>query len=75
MNARSSFKDRPAPATCLTAIPPKLTSSHARDASANHLAIPRLQQAAGAEVQSRSLQMQWPASKDLLGSQIDALID
>jgi tripartite-type tricarboxylate transporter receptor subunit TctC len=75
MNAKSQIKDWPAMLAYLKANPGKLAIGHPGNGSTNHLAILRLQKAAGIKFNVIPYKSNGPALTDLLGGQIDAVMD
>lgn len=75
MSARNPIKDWPALYAYLKANPGKLTIGHPGNGSTNHLAILRLQQAAGVKFNIIPYKSNGLALNDLLGGQIDAVMD
>jgi tripartite-type tricarboxylate transporter receptor subunit TctC len=75
MNAKSGIKDWPALLAALKANPGKITIGHPGNGSTNHLAILRLQQAAGVKFNVIPYKSNGLALNDLLAGQIDAVMD
>jgi len=75
VKAGNPIKDWPAMLAYLKANPGKLTVGHPGNGSTNHLALLRLQQAAGVAFNIIPYKSNGPALADLLGGQIDAVID
>lgn len=75
MNGKNPIKDWPALLAYLKANPGKLTIGHPGNGSTNHLAILRLQQAAGVKFNVIPYKSNGLALNDLLAGQIDAVMD
>ncbi len=75
MNAKNPIKDWPALLAYLKANPAKFTIGHPGNGSTNHLAILRLQQAAGVKFNIIPYKSNGLALNDLLAGQIDAVMD
>ena len=75
MNASNPIKDWPALLASLKANPGKITIGHPGNGSTNHLAILRLQQAAGVKFNVIPYKSNGPALNDLLAGLIDAVMD
>lgn len=75
VNARNPIKDWPAMLAYLKANPGKLAIGHPGNGSTNHLALLRLQQAAGVKFNIIPYKSNGLALNDLLGGQLDAVID
>lgn len=75
MNAKNPIKDWPALLAALKANPGKITIGHPGNGSTNHLAILRLQQAAGVKFNIIPYKSNGLALADLLAGQIDAVMD
>jgi len=75
VNARNPIKDWPAMLAYLKANPGKLAIGHPGNGSTNHLALLRLQRAAGVKFNIIPYKSNGLALNDLLGGQLDAVID
>jgi tripartite-type tricarboxylate transporter receptor subunit TctC len=75
VNARNPIGDWAAMLAYLEANPGRLTIGHPGNGSTNHLALLRLQDAAGVKFNIIPYKSNGPALADLLGGQIDAVID
>jgi tripartite-type tricarboxylate transporter receptor subunit TctC len=75
LNASNPIKDWPAMLAYLKANPGKLTIGHPGNGSTNHLAVLQLQKAAGVKFNIIPYKSNGIALNDLLGGQIDAVMD
>jgi tripartite-type tricarboxylate transporter receptor subunit TctC len=75
VNASNALKDWPAVLAYLKANPGKLTVGHPGNGSTNHLALLRLQQAAGVRFTLVPYKSNGLALNDLLAGQIDSVMD
>jgi tripartite-type tricarboxylate transporter receptor subunit TctC len=75
LNASNPIKDWPAMLAYLKANPGKLTIGHPGNGSTNHFALLRLQKAAGVKFNIIPYKSNGLALNDLLGGQIDSVID
>jgi tripartite-type tricarboxylate transporter receptor subunit TctC len=75
VNAKNAIKDWPGMLAYLKANPGKLTIGHPGNGSTNHLALLQLQKAAGVKFNIIPYKSNGLALNDLLGGQIDGVID